>query len=598
MDAKIINPDTGRLVSIFGKIGKRIINKYIQSGGTLKKTMRLQIRWDKRKHPDKYFNISINSDQKIIDIKHKVAESEHIDSEQISLIKYGKILEDTKTCEDYDIVNGDTLHMHVRNISSRKTIYIKWIQSDIEKMIDIKINSREYILDIKRYVANKLELRLEHIELYLDDLHLDNAMQISDYSIYDQSILRMMYTFTDDIECNLRHIDKEPFCCEKYPCSDTSKCMFLPDQSICIERKKRETWLNKYHIPKFTKILSTKSNIIYNINQIKHHIELLETKKHRLEWWNNKPSAYFAVLAHGSYRMNDFREIESSFVVPNGIKIVLLGETDEAVMSKMENMLKDADFMNESCIHNHQRTIAPACLISQQDIAHEYNICEICKSMIDYNDRASICSSCNYILKYKYFDRKPIGQQTDDCVFSIYNSGSICANLILWWKAYNYASIKKQAYYEKIGIYKLPSQELMIDLVVDNPRRDTKNNLETDFPDWEKYSSFNGSVMPMDMPILDKYGSRNKAKLEGINYAEEKYIPETMSDNPVRIWEKYGNQLCSLHQLIYHLPRGTISHPIVYFISSCRVGDKTSVDLARQFSSQNRRGLIRLLSDK
>ena len=383
-----------------------------------------------------------------------------------------------------------------------------------------------------------------------------------------------------------------------------------PDEQLVYPTIKRKdideyNWNKKYHIPDFTKILSNQLNIIPIISELPKKVKSL-SKMNVIPWLNNKPSGYFAICGHGYYNDTFDETEESEFIVPNGIRIVLLEDSGAVVSYGLTTMLHNRLFMEDSCLQEStDRSIVPAYLLSyQSEKKVNYDIHEVCKYLSDNYKNGMDCNACKVLDRYKKSGKS----------FNIYDSGSICSNLTIYWTSF-IGSKQKQGL-QKLGIYKLPNEELSSYKIIET---DTIEELHEKNSSWEDSEAFRGSFMPhnvglkiknwneerMEMDDLEevnriqrKYKEENDRVLE-IDHLQENTIPslDSMETDPIKLWDKYGNHTSSLHHIIYNLPRGTVENPMVYFVSSCRSTSDGLYPLIRQVSEMNDPLLYRYLSE-
>ena len=410
-----------------------------------------------------------------------------------------------------------------------------------------------------------------------------------------------------DEECQSRTEYGPTTCCGKCTGGSSEGCAWSI-KSGCIKQLAKKTfvskeaaddnWFKKYHIPEFTKEMTSRYNIMGILSAIPIHLELLQS--HHEQWWLNKPSGYFGLFAHGTYTLLQPLDA-TTFVVPDGIRIVMFEETGKGVNWSIDPMLTAPDFMEPSCIQRaSDRSITPAYIASYQSNVGERINYDICYACIFEMQKCKLCDTLQTFKRLKM-----------NCSFNIYDSGASCANLSINWKCGIGSSTHAGRSLMKIGIYKLPNYELSMH--VDRttlPSAKTEIELYKKFPDWESTRAFEGSFMPTSIPVYSIFGKIKSTdellednRLHTVATERLKYhdptipmvVPElsTIETDPTIIWNKYGNKNSTLHHIIYNMPRGTVEHPMVYFVAACRTAFHHQLPLARQLSSEESKPFLK-----
>jgi hypothetical protein len=558
---KIINPLTGKLVSIYGKTGQKLILNYIQSGGgncslcgsegTNLSSCPYHHQYSKADKTS--FKSKPNPSKHYLATPDRLATDKEL--QRILTNKYGVVFQ-----------------------------------------VD---------LDVIRIKLEELGFSRARIELALTTFN--TVKEATEWLLSEDKEIH-------DGSCSGK--SKET-CCEVYPCEEDSPCIWSEKDSTCLDRAKKQTyiskyqadenWYKKYHIPEFTKQLTTIGNLKTMLSEIPKHIDILEGAREK--WLKNKPAGYCVISGHGSY-VSLLSYEKKHFTVPNGIRVVLLEDTGKPVDWSIDWMFSNPEFMGESCIQTkYGRSIVPAYLFSSQSNYGErinYDICEVCNNSLDN------CKMCQILKQFK--------ESSPNCTFSIYDSGVSCANLTVSWKCRLGSERDGVIFLSKIGIYKLPNVEIAN--VADwqsLPNAKTKAELYSKYSGWEENHGFEGSFMPMNIPrfngitqVFDLSGdARIQAEQENrqhriesdslsIDHTEDKLQPhiDSISVNPNQIWERYGERKSSLHHIIYNVPRGTVEHPMVYFINACRIAAPSQLPMLRQQSAEQAKSAIkRVLTD-
>ncbi len=325
--------------------------------------------------------------------------------------------------------------------------------------------------------------------------------------------------------------------------------------------------------------------------------------------YTKKPSSYFVIASHGVYRETTFKAGDelSKFIVPDGIRLIFFDRSEINLSSIIDMIPNHEDFMKPSLIQRKTyRKITPAVLFSElkdgqvminindainktiynrtHQVFHEFLRQQkrnkdqnrtISKILTDIRLEKSIeLFHSNGFTHYDNIVNMDLKDLTDlglkkiyakrllrkiselkkkEYGLSIYNSGMECVDLSLLW---NHELSKTK--FMKVGIYPLPNTDLT-----------SKESLHNEDGSVIKENIFKGSFMP--------YKDVRTGKI--VNYT-----------NAMQQWNTFSNLRTLLSDLINYLPRGTVEHPCVYFISACRQIGRNLIDekkgLLRQHSSK------------
>jgi hypothetical protein len=565
MNYTILNPTTGKQVSIYGKIGQKLIFNYIQSGGG---------------------NCSLcgaeNTSSTSCPLNNQAINGGDVTKHlpiRTSLIQYG-----------FSIKQIDEALKRKGTIEGA----IQWILSS-EGM---KIAPAEPVV-VKRTIPQTWACPTCTLRNPISNLICDMC---GEYKPGNEPPLKKVDELDEiELECNSRTEYGPNKCCGECKGNITEKCMWSL-KSGCIKRLKKkeliynsqidDNWYKKYHIPEFTKDMTSMDNIIGILSNIPSQLELLQ--QYHEQWWLNKPLGYFAIFSHGSYQI--LEPIDAvDFVVPDGIRIVMFEKTGKGVHFSIDSMLSDPEFMDNSCVQwLLDRSITPAYLFSYQGYLGErinFDICQVCTMQL------KPCKMCQILQQFK--------RKSPNCSFSIYDSGSVCANLGIIWDS-KIGSESSKLTLTKLGIYKLPNNELSL-YSDDIPSDSSKEKLYSKYPKWEEENAFRGSFMPMDISVYstlgiikttDKILEENRqhkstaAMMKGYDHEIPRILPDRIETDPSIIWDKYGNKNSTLHHIIYNVPRGTVEHPMVYFVDACRTAFPSQLPLLRQYSEYQAKPIL------
>ncbi len=142
--------------------------------------------------------LDVESSDTIKSIKEKINIKEGISPEKQKLICSGKNLVDNKTLEDYKIENESTFYLFYKDI--KIFIHIFLCDKEIMKTIELYVESKDTILDIKKQINDKERIPIEQQKLLLDGKHLEDLKSISFYKIKNESNIFL-------IQCNKIYIN-------------------------------------------------------------------------------------------------------------------------------------------------------------------------------------------------------------------------------------------------------------------------------------------------------------------------------------------------------------------------------------------------------
>lgn len=363
----------------------------------------------------------------------------------------------------------------------------------------------------------------------------------------------------------------------------------------------------KYAIPNISKYSArSQSGLKKFIKTAKKRALHMESGSEPL-YFADKPSSFFFISAHGLYRTLVERGNEiNTFYVPDGMRIIYLDRSEKSLVSDIDNLLKDPDFMKTSLIQRKNfRKICPAIIFSKlSEGTTAVNVNDIINKTIFNRIHALLRT---FISSQKEFTKKPISEllediglggltetfysygithvndfiklnkkdlasmsihlddikkiieynkiyneENSDYKISIYDSKTACTDLELTWDS----SLGTK--YQKVGIYPLPNRDLS-----------SNESLTDEYGDVKEAHVFDGGFIP------------------DIDYKTKK--PKYWT-NGWHQWNLFHNTSIKLSKLVEMLPTGTVEHPCVYFVSACRSLDK---NIKKKF-----KGILRQHSDK
>ncbi len=141
------------------------------------------------KSPILTFELNVESNDTILNIKSKIQEEKKYPASQIILIFGGKRLDDEKTLADYNINNECTINM-VRQIKccEEKCIYV---ESNGNK-IELKICLCRKVLLLKEFIEKIIGLKPEFQELSLNGKIFNNDNdELSSLGVEENSIIEL-----------------------------------------------------------------------------------------------------------------------------------------------------------------------------------------------------------------------------------------------------------------------------------------------------------------------------------------------------------------------------------------------------------------------
>ena len=155
----------------------------------------------------KYFFINISPLNTIKDIKNKINGSKGIPVEEQKLFFQGKVLEDIKTIEQYNILPESTLHLTIKSetlknnqtnnkkVNLNEDISIKFINKKIifiqtlNEVFNIDVKESDTIKSVKDKIKNLKNYNQDQQILINNGMELENDKTLKDYKIYDREII-------------------------------------------------------------------------------------------------------------------------------------------------------------------------------------------------------------------------------------------------------------------------------------------------------------------------------------------------------------------------------------------------------------------------
>ena len=127
----------------------------------------------------KTFELDVESNDIILDIKKQIDDKERIPIEQQKLLLYGEQLEDLKSISFYKIKNESVIILIQYN-----RIYINIISGGI---ITLDVLLSDTIKKKKKKIYDKERIPIDQQKLFLDGIQLEDGKSISSYNIRKES---------------------------------------------------------------------------------------------------------------------------------------------------------------------------------------------------------------------------------------------------------------------------------------------------------------------------------------------------------------------------------------------------------------------------
>ena len=283
--------------------------------------------------------------------------------------------------------------------------------------------------------------------------------------------------------------------------------------------------------------------------------------------------------------LNPYEGEQDRFIVPDGVRLIFLDNTLHTLSLTIDKFLFNPDFYRNSLIdRSSYSSISPVTLFStiRNNTAGSISKIDICKFL---NNNVIPSTFTNIYTEWKLSNRaklydklKKLGvsplQFLNDfvlsCSNSISDSGMECSNLTLSWTPY--AGHNRV----KIGIYPLPNDRLWTE--TQNPKSIPANKTQERDYKWQYTKAFDNAFMPENPNLTEE------------DVGKFYTLYQTRADD---MWKMYGNKASELKDFVISLPRGTIDHPCVYFMVTCRgvhsdsVSDTIDMDVVKSLRTHS-----------
>ena len=136
----------------------------------------------------------VESTDSISNIKQRIQDKEGINAEQQRLNFAGRLLEDKRTLNDYNIDEDSTLNLSIGLLgggldNGTKQIFIKTLQG---KNITLEVNDDDTIESVKKKINDIEGIPLDQQRLVFNGKQLEDANTLKDYMIDADSTIHLV----------------------------------------------------------------------------------------------------------------------------------------------------------------------------------------------------------------------------------------------------------------------------------------------------------------------------------------------------------------------------------------------------------------------